>query len=301
MRENMVSIPGGMMLMNTGETPVEQTPAHQVSVNPFWMDRHAISNRQFKQFIHDTGYVTRAERVPAPALESRARPELELTSTVASHSASESDRGKWWTFVPGANWKHPRGPGSSLNGLWNHPVVHVAFEDAQAYADWARKELPTEAEWEFAARGGHEGVEFIWGQQYMHTRRALSNNWPGEFSWNQLLADYDSTAPLGSYLPNGYGLFDMAGNVWEWTVACAQQRAGRDDARSADAKSCGCASEHRVSLRAHVTGIPRKVMNRVSHRYVPDQSSHRSRSAAQTEEVDIFNLGFRCIVRASTL
>ena len=226
--ESMVRIPGGTFLMGSDQHYPEEAPAHKVSVGAFRMDAHTVTNREFKKFVDATGYVTSAERPADPKDYPGAKPELLLPSSVVFRKSSGPvdlrDHMNWWSYVAGADWKHPRGPGSSLQGLWDHPVVHVAFEDALAYATWAGKELPTEAEWEFAARGGLDGAEFCWGDEYMPGGKPMTNNWQGEFPWQNLLEDgYEWTAPVGSFPPNGYGLYDMAGNVWQWTTDWYQE------------------------------------------------------------------------------
>jgi formylglycine-generating enzyme required for sulfatase activity len=172
--------------------------------------------------VEATGHVTLAERPANPEDYPGAKPEMLVPSSVMfKRSAGPVDLAthfNWWTYVAGADWRHPRGPGSTLDGLWDHPVVHVAFEDAVAYAWWAGKELPTEAEWEFAARGGLEGKAYVWGDAFMPNGKVMANTWQGQFPWENLLEDgYEWTAPVGSFPPNGYGLYDMAGNVWNWT------------------------------------------------------------------------------------
>ena len=201
----------------------EEAPAHKVKVGGFWMSRHTVTNAEFSRFVDETGYVTLAERPANPADYPDAKPELLVPSSVVFQKTSGPvdlrSPYNWWTYVAGADWRHPRGPDSSIDGLADHPVVHVAFEDAEAYAKWAGQSLPTEAEWEFAARGGLDGSEFSWGEEYMPGGQPMANTWQGEFPWQNFVQDgYEWTAPVGSFPPNGYGLLDMAGNVWEWTT-----------------------------------------------------------------------------------
>lgn len=187
-------------------------------VGAFWIDRHGVANAQFAQFVGATGHVTRADR-PAQASDyPGANPALLVPSSPVFRKSPEpvdlANHYNWWTCVAGGDWRHPRGPDSSVRELAQHPVVHVAFDDAQAYAAWAGKALPTEAESEFAARGGLDGAEFVWGDEFEPEGRMLANTWQGRFPWENTCADgHEWTAPVGSYPPNGYGLYDMAGNV----------------------------------------------------------------------------------------
>jgi len=224
MTENMVPIPGGTFTMGSDAHYPEEAPAHRVSVRPFHMDRYTGTNAEFARFVAATGYVTLAERPADPADYPGAKPEMLVPSSVMFskplHRVDLRNYYNWWIYVAGADWRHPQGPESSLDGLAQHPVVHVAFEDAQAYATWVGKALPTEAEWEFAARGGLEGAEFSWGDEFTPGGRYMANTWQGEFPWQNLVEDgYEGTAPVGKFPPNGYGLHDMAGNVWEWTAS----------------------------------------------------------------------------------
>jgi len=220
---NMSWIPGGTFLMGSNDHYPEEAPEHSVTVRGFWMDQYVVTNAEFRRFVEATDYITLAERPANAADYPGAKPEMLLPASVmfkkATHPVDLGNHYNWWEYVQGANWRHPRGPGSSLQGLWTHPVVHVAFEDAEAYAKWADKQLPTEAEWEFAARGGLDAAEYVWGVEFTPGGRHMANTWQGEFPWQNLVADgYEWTAPVGSFPPNGYGLYEMAGNVWEWTI-----------------------------------------------------------------------------------
>ncbi|HEX7235918.1 MAG TPA: formylglycine-generating enzyme family protein, partial [Gammaproteobacteria bacterium] len=220
---DMCFVPGATFRMGSDRHYPEEAPAHDVSVDGFWMDRYAVTNREFDRFVKTTGHVTLAERPVDPALYPGAQPELLVPSSVVfvkpPGRVDLRNAYNWWRYVPGADWRHPRGPRSSLQGLSDHPVVHVAFEDAAAYARWAGKELPTEAEWELAARGGLEAAEFVWGDELAPNGELRANTWQGEFPWQNTNEDgYEWTAPVGSFPPNGYGLYEMAGNVWEWTT-----------------------------------------------------------------------------------
>jgi len=227
----MIWIPGGEFLMGaedaaTGlcevaEPMLDALPIHRVRVSGFWMDRTEVTNAEFARFVTATGYVTMAER----PLDSKEFPQLgpdelapgSLVFTAPPERVPLDDPRRWWRFVRGASWRHPEGPGSDLAGRENHPVVHIAFEDAQRYAAWAGKRLPTEAEWEFAARGGHERWPYVWGEQLTPGGKWMTNIWEGHFPYQNTAADgFIGTAPVGSFPANSFGLHDMAGNVWEW-------------------------------------------------------------------------------------
>ena len=221
--EGMVWIPGGTFLMGSDRHYPEEAPAHKVTVNGFWMDRYAVTNADFRRFVEATRYVTLAERPANAADYPGAKPELlEPSAVVFRKTAGPVDLRNphnWWTYVRGADWRHPQGPGSSLQGLWKHPVVHVAYEDVEAYAKWAGKELPTEAEWEFAARGGLEGAEYAWGDEFTPGGKSMCNTWQGEFPWQNLRERRLRV--------------DRAGRVFPaerlWAVRDGGQRLGMDD------------------------------------------------------------------------
>ena len=221
--------------MGSEEFYPEERPVHEVRVDGFWMDRCTVTNEEFERFVTATGYQTVAERPLQPEDFPGVPPEKLVPGALVFHKTAGpvdlKDYRNWWAWTPGASWRNPYGPGSSIHGIEKHPVVHIAFGDAQVYAKWAEKKLPTEAEWEFAARGGLEGAKFTWGDEHFPDGRAMANSWQGEFPWqNSLLDGYEGTAPVGSFPPNGYGLFDMAGNVWEWDLglvcvpACGRTR-----------------------------------------------------------------------------
>jgi len=229
--EGMVWVPGGEFVMGSShaKAPRNEQPAHSVKVNGFWMDEHEVTNAEFRRFDEATGYLTTAEKVPdweemkkqlSPDTPKPGPEKLVAGSMVFSPTAGAvplTDAAQWWKWVPGACWKHPEGPESNLTGRDDHPVVHVSWDDAVAYVKWAGKRLPTEAEWEFAARGGLAGKKYTWGDDPPAEDSKLANIWQGDFPHNNLKLDgYDRTAPVKSYPANGYGLYDMAGNVWEW-------------------------------------------------------------------------------------
>jgi formylglycine-generating enzyme required for sulfatase activity len=228
----MVWIPEGSFLMGTaGDTSHRnEQPAHQVTVNAFWMDEAEVTNAQFRTFVEATGYLTTAEKRPdweemkkqlPPGTPKPADDQLvpgSLVFTPPAEAVPLSNAAAWWRWVPGACWKLPGGPGSTLDGKDDHPVVHVSWDDANAYAAWAGKRLPTEAEWEYAARGGLASQRFPWGDDApSETDGTKANIWQGAFPTRNTKVDgYDRTAPVKTYPPNGYGLYDVAGNVWEW-------------------------------------------------------------------------------------
>lgn len=217
----MVWIPSGTFWMGAADGRSDELPLHQVTVDGFWMDKTEVSNDQFSKFVDATGYVTIAERKPDPKDFPGADPAMLVPGSVVfsppSEEVSLNDPSQWWRYVPGANWRHPNGPDSDINGKEKYPVVHVAWDDAVAYAKWAGKRLPTEAEWEYAARGGLDRKPYVWGFEQTPDGKWPANIWQGHFP-NQNTGDdgFTNLAPVGSFKPNGYGLYDMAGNVWEW-------------------------------------------------------------------------------------
>jgi formylglycine-generating enzyme required for sulfatase activity len=220
----MVWIAGGTFRMGSDRHYPEEAPVHRVHVDGFWIDRTPVTNRQFRAFLDATGHRTLAEIAPDPKHYPGALPHMLRAGSLVfapprERVVSLSDWSQWWSFKFGADWRHPYGPGSSIGGLDEHPVVHVAYADAEAYARWARKALPTEAEWEYAARGGVDGAEFAWGDEFTPGERHRANTWQGVFPHENLAQDGDRrTSPVTAFPPNGYDLHDMIGNVWEWTA-----------------------------------------------------------------------------------
>ena len=227
----MVWIPGGEFTMGTDADLgwPDEKPAHRVRVDGFWMDQTEVTNAQFRSFVEATGYVTTAEQPPAleeimkqvpPGTPPPPPEKLVPGSLVFQPTKGPVDTRNfslWWHWTTGANWRHPEGPESNIEGLETHPVVQVSWDDAAAYAKWAGKRLPTEAEWEFAARGGLAGKNYVWGDEPFSDEKPQCNIWQGEFPYRNTSKDgYERTAPAKSFAPNGYGLYDMAGNVWEW-------------------------------------------------------------------------------------
>ena len=285
-------IPGGAFLMGSEDFYPEECPVRTVSVGGFWIDTTAVTAAQFRRFVRETDYVTVAERPLDPADYPDADPELLVPGSLVFRKTSGptplDDVRNWWEYVPGASWKRPGGPGTTINGRDYHPVVHVAFEDAAAYAAWAGKELPTEAEWEYAARGGLDGAAFVWGEEEFPGGEPAANTWQGRFPWENLKLDgFEGTAPVGSFSPNGYGLYDMAGNVWEWTTDFFAP------GENADSPPC-CAPPLMSGER-----FPRRVIKGGSHLCAPNYCLRYRPAARQSETVDTStgHIGFRCLIR----
>ena len=296
--EDMVELPGGTFRMGSEDFYPEERPVRDVSVEGFLIDRHPVTVAEFRRFVRDTGHVTWAEQPPDPADYPDADPELLVPgSLVFGRSAGPvdlSDYRNWWEWTPGADWRHPEGPGSNVGGREHHPVTQVAFADALAYAEWAGKSLPTEAEWEYAARGGLDGATFTWGEEFAPKGRMMANTWQGEFPWQNLLLDrYERTSPVMTYPPNGYGLYDMAGNVWEWTTDLF-----RLPAESSDAGCCTPQSPREQPEER----FPRRVIKGGSHLCAPNYCLRYRPAARQGEAIDTStgHIGFRCVVRAVT-
>jgi formylglycine-generating enzyme required for sulfatase activity len=299
-----VWIPGGSYLMGSDHHYPEEAPAHRVTVDGFWIDRHTVTNAEFARFVRKTGHVTVAERAPDPADYPGARPDMLVpASTVFRQPDHRVDLGNhynWWTYVPGADWRHPQGPGSSIRNKPDHPVVQVAWADVAAYAAWAGKQLPTEAEWELACRGGLEGATFAWGDELNPDGRWMANTWQGEFPIQNTGQDgYEGTAPVGSFPANGYGLHDMIGNVWEWTADWYQAHGELAHACCSVTNPRGGAQQ-RSSDPGDAAAIPRRVMKGGSHLCAPNYCLRYRPSARQGEGVDTStqHIGFRCIVRS---
>lgn len=218
---DMVWIPGGTFLMGSNDHYPEERPVHRVTVDGFWMDRTPVTSARFAEFVEATNHTTFAEIPPKAEDYPGALPEMLFAGSLVfvkpNGPVDRGNIGNWWQYLPGAHWRRPQGEGSSTEGREEHPVTHVTFGDAEAFARWSGRELPTEAEWEFAARGGLDGAVYAWGDEYLQDGRYMANTWQGEFPWNNLEADgFVGTSPVASFPANGYGLHDMAGNVWEW-------------------------------------------------------------------------------------
>ncbi len=302
----MILIPGGTFRMGADRHYREEAPIQEIAVDPFWMDPHTVTNAQFAAFVAATGYATVAERQLNAADYPGAKPEFLVPGALVFHMTDgpvdTTDISNWWSYVPGACWRHPEGFGSNLAERDDHPVVQVAFEDAAAYAAWAGKELPTEAEWEFAARGGLDGAEFVWGDELNPGGRWMANTWQGPFPWRNFASDgHEGTAPVGSYPPNGYGLYDMAGNVWQWTTDWFSTGKPSESAKSC----CGPDSPRGGTIEASYDPaqpkirIPRKVVKGGSFLCAPSYCRRYRPAARHAQMVDtgMSHIGFRCILR----
>jgi formylglycine-generating enzyme len=301
--ESMAWIEAGTFRMGSDAHYAEEAPVHPVAVSGFWIDRHEVTNRDYARFVQDTGYVTVAERPLDPADFPGAPAEnLAPGSLVFTRTAGPVDLrhlSQWWAWTPGASWRHPEGPSSSVRGREDHPVVHVAYEDAERYAAWAGKALPTEAEWERAARGGLEGAAYTWGDEPEPSAGArLANYWHGDFPWRPE-PGYGTTAPVGSCARNGHGLFDMAGNVWEWTCdwysARHSEPAGKACCVPEDPR--GGPVEGSLDPAQPQFAIPRKVIKGGSF-LCADSYCLRYRPAArrpQMVDTGMSHIGLRCV------
>ena len=299
-----VWVPGGTFRMGSDRHYPEEAPMHYAAVDGFWMDRTPVTNRDFRQFVDATGYVTLAEIPPDPKDYPGALPEMlhpaSLVFTPPGRPVDLRVAENWWDFKRGANWRQPLGPGSSIEGLDDHPVIHVTYQDAEAFAAWAGKELPTEAEWEFAARGGLDSAEFAWGDDFAPGKRQMANTWQGEFPNENLKVDgFERTSPVEAFPANGFGLFDMIGNVWEWTRDWYSK--GHSDATQ---KPCcaarnprGASQDESFDQRQPAIRIPRKVLKGGSHLCAPNYCRRYRPAARHAHPIDTStsHIGFRCV------
>ena len=302
---DMVRLPGGRFTMGSDDHYREERPARTVEVDGFAIDRHMVTNRRFARFVAETGHVTLAEKTPRAEDYPGALPEMlkpaSLVFTPTPGPVPLDNHFAWWSWTFGADWRHPTGPGSSIDGLEDHPVVHVAYEDALAFAQWAGKSLPTEAEWEYAARGGLEGAEFAWGDELVPADGHHANIWQGRFPYENTEEDgFSRTSPVGTYPPNGFGLYDMIGNAWEWTE---DWFAAENEAPS---RSCcvprnprGASREDSFDARTPELRIPRKVLKGGSHLCAPSYCRRYRPAARHAQQVDssTSHIGFRCVQR----
>ncbi|MEV7692130.1 formylglycine-generating enzyme family protein [Microbacterium sp. NPDC089189] len=291
----MVSLPGGTFTMGSGAFYADEGPVHERTVAPFAIDDAPVTNRRFAAFVDATGYVTVAEE----ELDARLFPQLSnaerapgsMVFTPTEGPVDLRDWRQWWAWVPGARWREPFGPGSDISDILDHPVVQVAYRDAQAFAAWDGKRLPTEVEWEYAARGGLDGADFTWGDEPDAPDALLANHWQGRFPYlNTGAAGWVGTSPVATFPANGFGLFDMTGNVWEWTDSPYAARHLPPGSRAPDRGD-------RPDLAAPVTETsPRRVLKGGSHLCSPEYCL-RYRPAArspQSDDTSMTHIGFRC-------
>ena len=279
----------------------EERPPRRIWVDSFWIDESPITNREFAEFVAATGYSTLAETPPDPSDYPGMPPDMAQPGSLVfrqpSGPISLDDFGQWWAFTVGAKWQQPLGPHTSIEGLEDHPVVHIAYPDAEAYASWAGKSLPTEAEWEYAARGGLEGAEYGWGSELAPGGRMLANYWQGDFPCENLMLDgWERTSPVAAYPPNGFGLYDMIGNVWEWT----------SDWYDLPKTPSGCCSVALSEAERHDPWPPqgrigRKVIKGGSHLCAPNYCERYRPAARSPQAIDTStsHIGFRCILRST--
>jgi sulfatase modifying factor 1 len=297
--EGMAWVPGGTFTMGSDLSGYpEEAPPRPATVAGFWMDVHPVTVAGFARFVAATGYATVAERPPDPAQYPALDPAVLVPGSMVfrptAGPADLTDPLAWWRYVPGACWAHPEGPGSTPPGP-GHPVTHVCWEDVAAYAAWAGKAVPTEAEWERAARGHRDGARYAWGEQFAPGGRLMANIWVGEFPWQNLKpAPIQRTTPVASFPPNDFGLFDMTGNVWEWTADFYTE------GQPAESREC-CGDSRSGSGEPGGAGIPRRVVKGGSHLCAPNYCERYRPAARQPQPVEssMSHLGFRCIRRPS--
>lgn len=296
-KAGMAFIKSGRFIMGSDRERPEERFSHEVKVDGFWIDQHEVTNAEFEKFVKATGYKTLAER----GVDQKSHPTMSgdvmAPGSVLFVQPTRLDRGgdltQWWQYVKGANWREPEGPGSSIKGKENYPVVHVAYEDAQAYARWLGRELPTEAQWEYAARGGsNEGED--WSQAFDKDGNPIANSWQGIFPvYNTEQDGYVGTAPVGCFPPNGYGLYDMIGNVWEWTSDWYAPRHPREETVNPSGPSL-------LQVRVAAGQSPSKVIKGGSYLCASNYCSRYRPTARQPQEVDLStgHIGFRTVLNA---
>jgi sulfatase modifying factor 1 len=305
-QDEMVWIEGGRFRMGSDRHYPEEAPCRWAAVDGFWIDPRPVTNADFAHFVAATGWITSAEIAPKAEDYPGAQPDmLRAASMVFAATKGPVDLSNvfnWWAYAPGADWRHPQGPQSSLNGLKNHPVTHVAWRDVAAYAAWAGKDLPTEAEWEFAARGGLDGADYAWGDDLTPGGRHMANVWQGRFPWENLTKDgWLRTSPAGAYPPNGYGLYDMIGNVWEWTADWWSTGVAEaaSHACCAPTNPRGGVEQDSFDPCQPELKIPRKVLKGGSHLCAPCYCRRYRPAARHPEPIDTStsHVGFRCVRR----
>jgi formylglycine-generating enzyme len=299
-------IAGGSFWMGSDDHYPEEGPARRIYVDGFWMDETPVTNREFREFVKNTGYVTVAEKVPDASHYPSADPAMLRAGSSLfvppRHAVSLSNPFQWWQFSFGTSWRCPWGPESGIEALLEHPVVHVAYADAEAYARWARKELPTEAEWEFAARGGLDRQTYAWGAELAPGGAMMANFWQGIFPHENLMQDgYERTSPVRHFPANGYGLYDMIGNVWEWTSDWYAERRNAPQPHRCciPCNPRGGTEEESRDVRAPGGAFGRKALKGGSHLCAPNYCQRYRPAAryAQTVDTSTSHIGFRCVVR----
>ena len=305
---DMIQLEDACFRMGCAEFYPEEAPVREVRLDAFRIDRDPVTVDCFARFVEATGYVTVAERALDPAAYPEADPSLLYPGSAVFHPTPGpvplNDPTRWWSYVPGASWRHPWGPDSDNSQRGEHPVTHVAFEDAEAYARWAGKQLPSEAEWEYAARGGLDGRAYAWGDEPHPGGELMANTWQGEFPWQNTGAKgWRGTSPVGLFPANGFGLRDVTGNVWEWTADFySPEGAGSEPPKAC----CGPSLNPRVQTPAGSydrgrpgESIPRRVIKGGSHLCAPSYCLRYRPAARQPEAVDTStsHIGFRCVIR----
>jgi formylglycine-generating enzyme required for sulfatase activity len=303
-RDGMVLVRGGEFWMGSEDFYPEEAPLRLAGVGDFWIDARPVTNAQFARFVAETSYVTFAEKAPDPALYPGMSPDMAKAGsavfTPTRGPVNLGDPSQWWRFVFGADWRHPRGPDSAIERLMDHPVVQIAYEDAVAYAEWAGKALPTEAEWEFAARGGLDRAPYAWGDELEPGGKAMANTWRGDFPWRRKGPMGALTSKVGAFPPNGYGLSDMIGNVWEWTVDWyAEGPATTDGGCCGQPRARPAAEAESYDPATPAVRIPRKVIKGGSHLCAPSYCRRYRPAARHPQAVDspTSHIGFRCVAR----
>lgn len=305
----MIALEAGEFAMGSDAFYPEERPIRRVGVEAFYIDARQVTNADYARFVEATGHVSEAQRAPDPALYPGAPPENLVPGSLVfmptDGPVDLRDSSQWWAWTPGADWRHPFGPASTLDGLDDHPVVHVAYEDVAAYADWAGTTLVTEAEWERAARGGLEGAAFTWGDEDTQDTTPRANTWQGRFPYENSEVDgWTRTAPVGSFEPNGFGLYDMAGNVWEWTDDWYSNVGLEPVAHSCcvPVNPRGGSEQGSLDPTQPFTPIPRKVLKGGSHLCSPSYCLRYRPAARQAQMIDtgMSHLGFRTVIRAGS-
>lgn len=302
--QGMYRVPGGVFHMGSENFYPDERPVRRIRVASFFMDIAPVTNAEFHRFVEATGHVTFAEVAPLAEDYPGALPEMLQAGSlvfVMPPGPVPMRIDNWWHFVFGADWRHPTGPESTIDGLSDHPVVHVTAADAEAYASWAGKRLPTEAEWEFAARGGLDGADYAWGPELQPGDDPLANYWQGRFPFENTLDDgFVRTSPVGSFPANGYGFVDMIGNAWEWTSDWYRSVNAESSTRPCCVPTNPRGGTQEESYDAHSAGprIPRRVLKGGSHLCAPNYCQRYRPAARFAHPVDssTSHIGFRCVV-----